>query len=122
VQRLAARVVEKRIRSTVLGSMPTVAAIQDGEPVNIVVDTAPILQAEADALISAVDRGDWLRVVAACPIRETPALHEIAKYVGLPDRYSYEAGVLQALREDAELLKFVRGLFGELTTALGFES
>jgi hypothetical protein len=117
-QRLAARAVEKTIRKQIFASLPTLSEIQAMRPVAVNIETSAIIRAEADSLRYAAQKGDWLRVLTRCPVRETPALAAIARAVGLRDRHQYESAVLQLLREDDGALALARGFFGDLVGEL----
>jgi len=116
--RLAARAVEKTIRRNVFSSMPTQSQIESKQDVNLHINTAAIVDGEIASLNAAAQAGDWTRILTRCPIRETPALDEIAKTVGLQNPNQYENAVLQMLREDASALDATRAMFGGLAADL----
>jgi ABC-type Mn2+/Zn2+ transport system ATPase subunit len=114
VDHLAVSAVEKSIRRMVFEGLPTSRSLQEKKPVNISIDTADVIEAEADRLQEAVANGDWLYVVRRCPIRKTPALDAICEEVGLRTRAQYENAVLQMLRHEPSMLALVRSFFGGL--------
>lgn len=114
LNRLAARAAEKSVRDRVTAAMPTLQQIERRETVNLNVDTAAIVQHELKTLNAAADDGDWLLLATRCPIRETQARDEIARRVGLQNRFQYEGAVLQTLRDDPDLVATVRRHFGDL--------
>jgi ABC-type cobalamin/Fe3+-siderophores transport system ATPase subunit len=118
LERLAARAVEKSIRSSFFSYLPSLQTIQAKVPVVVNVDTKSIVDAEVSSLISASETGNWTRILTRCPIRETPALDTIAKNIGFRNRHQYEAAVLKMLRDDADLLAHIRSFFGALTAEL----
>ena len=119
VERMAARAVEKEIRRVFFSNLPTLQSVQQKQPVSLTIDTAAVVASEVAALIDAIDRKDWIYVLTRCPVRESPAFNAIARAIGLRDRYQYEGAVLQMLRDEAEMLRDVRALFGTLPAELG---
>jgi hypothetical protein len=116
IDRLCSRAVERTIRHEVDMQRPTQAQIAAGTAVNIVIDVAATLaseQAKLNALINAQALED---IVCRYPVRETPALTEIAKRLGFQDRAQYESAVQKLLMDDATALTFIRVLFGTLYT------
>jgi ABC-type cobalamin/Fe3+-siderophores transport system ATPase subunit len=118
LDRLAARAVEKTIRRTVFGGLPTLRQIEAKTPVKLEIDTASVVEGEVTALSAAAQAGDWTRILSRCPVRETPALDCIARAVGLQNRHQYESAVLQMLREDEGMLATTRTMFGSLMAEL----
>ena len=116
--RLAARAVEKSIRSKIFTLLPTLETIRDKQPISVSIDTGTAVEAEISALNQAAASRDWTHVLSRCPIRETPALDVIARAIGLPDRRRYESAVLQMLRADMEALNNMRSYFGGLAKEL----
>ena len=116
---LVLKVVEKLARQDVLARLPTKEHIQDNCPVNIQVDVAELRTTEEkkfDALVQACNLEELLR---RYPVRESGALGEIEKRIGLSGKYvSYVSAVQNLLHEDDGAdngaLEYFRGLFGEL--------
>lgn len=72
------------------------------------------MRKERDRLQDALDNGNLEEVIKQYPIRETPALAEIAKKIGFQNRKQYEGAVRKLLMDDNEALRFVKSLFGTL--------
>ena len=109
---LVLKIVEKLARQDVFARLPTKETIQDNCPVNIQINVAELRTAEEkkfDALIEDRNFGELLR---RYPVRESGALGEIRQRIGLKEKYP--SAVQKLLQEDAEALKYFRGLFGEL--------
>jgi hypothetical protein len=78
-QRLSGRVCENAVRRMALAQLPVSADIISGTSVSIHIDVAEIVAKERAKLERAIEAGDLLAVVERYPIRETPALDNIAK-------------------------------------------
>jgi hypothetical protein len=94
--------------------MPGKEEIAGANPIDISVDVSSIVKEECDRLQDALGNGKFEEVIARYPIRETPALTEIARKMGFQNREQYEGAVMQLLVDDAEALEFVKSLFGTL--------
>jgi hypothetical protein len=118
VRRLAERSVERTIRSEIERKVPTRAEIAAGQPITISVQTAQCVQIEVDLLNALLVSGNLTSVIQRYPVRETPALDEIARKLGFQGRGQYEAAVRKLLIDDPSALQIVRELFGALSGAL----
>lgn len=114
VQRLSERTAEKVIRENVFQNLPGKEQVASAKPINISVDPASAVEEERNRLQNALDNGKLGDVIAQYPIRETPALTEIAKEMGFRNRDQYEGTVRKLLMDDSEALEFVESLFGSL--------
>jgi len=114
VDRLSARVIEKTIRHEIDKRRPTQAQIAAGAPINISIDVAAALLAEQTAFRAHIAAQSLEQIVCRYPVRETPALTEIAKRLGFQDRTQYENAVRKLLLDDPTALTFVRTMFGTL--------
>ncbi|WP_421938083.1 ATP-binding protein [Phenylobacterium sp.] len=72
-------------------------------------------EAEKARLKAACDAGDLLFVFSRYPIRETPALSQVATKLGFPNLKLYESSVRKLLMDDPDAVAFVQSLFGDLT-------
>lgn len=113
-RRLSARAIEKKVRAQIDAAHPTQAQIAAGAGVAITIDVAGELAAEQVAFEALVAAGDLAGIICRYPVRESPALTEIARRLGFQDRAQYESAVIKLLADDGATLDFVRGLFGTL--------
>ena len=111
VQRLSERTAEKVIRERVFQNLPGKEEVASAKSINISIDVSTEVKEERDRLQDALDNGRLEEVVVQYPIRETPALAEIAKKMGFQSREQYEGAVR---KHDNEALRFVKSLFGTL--------
>jgi hypothetical protein len=111
---MCARAIEKTIHDRIDAMHPTQAQIAAGTPVNIAIYVAAQLATEQAAFQALVAAQDVERIVCRYPVRETPALTQIASRLGFQDKEQYENAVRKLLMDDATALTFVRNLFGTL--------
>lgn len=119
VPRMCARVVERSIREQVMKQLPTADSILAHEAVNVRVDVVKALEHETELLRTALANADTVGIIARYPIRETPALNELAKQMGFQGREQYESAVRKLLIDDETALAFVRSLIPSLVASLG---
>lgn len=113
-QRLSSRAIEKKIRDQIDAKHPTQAQIASGAPINIAIDVGAQLAAELAAFQALVNAQNLESIICRYPVRETPAITEIARRLGFQDRTQYENAVRKLLMDDGTTLTFVRTLFGTL--------
>lgn len=116
VQRLSERVAEKLVREKFFAHIPNGDQISEVAQVNISIDVAGIAGEEQGRLQDALAAGDLTAVITRYPVRETPALTDIARKLGFQHRGQYESAVRKLLMDDPGTLTFVRSLFGTLAT------
>ncbi len=75
---------------------------------------AKVVTEECERLQKALAASDLSGIIARYPVRETPALAEIASKLGFQNREQYEGAVRKLLMDDDETLAFVKTLFGSL--------
>ena len=114
VQRLSERIAEKVVREQIFEHLPRREDIIARQPIDIAIDVGAAVAAERTRLQGLVDAGDLVAIVERYPVRETPALPEIARRLGFQNQRQYEAAVLKLLSDDDASLAFVRSLFGTL--------
>jgi hypothetical protein len=114
IQRLSERAVEKVLREEIFRHLPRKEEIAAGTPINISIDVVDVVTEERNRLQAALDIDDLSAIIAHYPIRETPALTEIADKLGFKNRDQYEGAVRKLLTDDNEALVFVQSLFGTL--------
>lgn len=119
VPRLTERVVEKVLREEMFRHLPGKREVATGTPVDIHIDVAAVISVEHQRLETDLDSGNLASVIAQYPVRETPALAEIARRLGFQNRDQYEGAVRKLLIDDEEAVRFVRSLFNTLETDIG---
>jgi hypothetical protein len=110
--------VEKTLREEILRMLPGKEQIRAGAPVNISIDVAAAVAAENQKLQQSLNAGDVSTIIARYPVRETPALGEIAVKLGFRNRDQYEGAVRQMAMDDENALSFMRTLFGDLAAEI----
>jgi ABC-type Mn2+/Zn2+ transport system ATPase subunit len=113
-QRMSSRAIEKKIRDRINAMHPTQAQIATGTPVNITINVAAELALEEAAFQALITAQNLESIICRYPVRETPALTQIAARLGFQDRDQYENAVRKLLMDDETALAFVRNLFGNL--------
>ena len=78
------------------------------------IDVKSAVEAELALLNSLLDRQELHTVIARYPVRETPALNEIAKRLGFQKREQYESAVRKLLIDTSDAMELVRKMFGNL--------
>ncbi|MHB1938522.1 MAG: AAA family ATPase [Acidobacteriaceae bacterium] len=114
VQRLSLRAAEKTLRNELDRRWPKQQDIAAGKPIEITIDVAAVVSAERNALNDAIDAKELAQIVSRYPVRETPALTEIARKLGFQGREQYESAVRKLLIDDGAARAFVKSLFGTL--------
>ncbi len=114
IQRLSERVPERLIRKEFFAHIPNKEQISAATTVNVSIDVPRIVGEECARLQEALAAGDLETVVSRYPVRETPALDEIARKLGFQARDQYEGAVRKLLMDEVDALTFVRSLFGTL--------
>jgi ABC-type Mn2+/Zn2+ transport system ATPase subunit len=117
-RRLSERVVERSLRDELARHLPTSKDIATGNPISVNIDVRAAVTTELATLNAFLEQQELHSVIARYPIRETPALTEIAKRLGFQGRDQYESAVRKLLIDDTHALAFVRGLFGSLSGEL----
>lgn len=114
VERLSERAVEKTLRDELDKNWPKRAEIAAGKPISIIIDVAAAVSAEVSAFNQAIADKNLEKIISRYPVRETPALTEIARKLGFQTRGQYESAVRRLLMDDVAALNFVRSQFGSL--------
>lgn len=121
IQRLSERVVEASIRQTLMSRLPKRSDIALAQPIEVRIDVPTIVAEEVARLTQACDDGDLGAIIARYPVRETPALDQIAVRLGFQGRIQYENAVRKLLMDNAEALAELRALFGSLAVDIAAE-
>jgi hypothetical protein len=83
-------------------------------PINISINVADIIATEKIRLQVDVDRGNLSAIIERYPVRETPALNEIATKLKFQSQDEYEEAVRKLLMNDTVALEIVKTFFGTL--------
>lgn len=114
IQRLSERVIEASVRQQLMSKLPKRSDIAEAQPIEITIDVPTVVAEEVARLTQACDDGDLSMIIAKYPVRETPALREIAIKLGFQGRTQYENSVRKMLMDDPEALVELQALFGTL--------
>lgn len=115
INHLSERAAERKLRDEVLNYLPNRKEAALNGPICIKLDAPSILATERNILVDAIASNNLATVMQRYPIRETQALTGIARCLGFNSRKEYEKAVLQLLKDKEEILKYVRGLLGDLS-------
>ena len=115
-QRLSERTAEKVLREQFFQHLPTRKDISKAAPINVNIDVNYVVTHELERFQESLNNSDLSTLIERYPIRETPALAEIATKLGFQNRMQYESAVRKLLIDDQEALNFVRSLFGTLVS------
>lgn len=117
-QRLSERTAERTIRAVVESALPTRADIAAATPFTVTVDPSQLVAAEVSQFDFIEQQNDYESLVNRYPLRDTPALTEIARNLGFQNRTQYESSVRKLLLDDANALGLARNLLGGVGAAL----
>ena len=112
--RMSEKLAEKAIRAEVFRHIPGKAEVRAGLPFNLSIDIADSVATERTRLDAALVANDLEALIARYPVRETPALSQIAEHLGFQDRDQYESAVQKLMIDDTTAVTFIRSLFGSL--------
>ena len=115
-ERLCARLCERKIRRKIVP--PDWRKIQSEPNFNINLPLATPFHEEIKRFDSFVENKDIASIISRYPIRETPALDEIASSLRFSDRRSYEDAARKALMDDTGFKNQIRAKFGDLDQAI----
>lgn len=113
--RLAARLVERRVRNELIRRAPDWQSIESGQA-STQFDGGPLYQEELNTLNQMVQDRYSDRIVSRYPIRETPAPTNVARSLGFGTRHSYEQAVRRMLSDSDEAADRMRSLIRPLVT------
>jgi energy-coupling factor transporter ATP-binding protein EcfA2 len=114
IARLSERVVETTLRQELMSRLPKRSDIAAAQPIHVTIDIPTAIADETTRLQAACDAGDLVSIISRYPIRETPALTQIALKLGFQNPRQYESAVRKLLIDDPNTITFVQGLFGTL--------
>ena len=118
VTRLSEKAVKKVVRKSIIDQIPNDDELMSGQPVTLKNDAKSIGMQRIEVLSHAVSNDNWETILTMCSVRESRATNDIAKSLRYQSTSDYEKAVRQLLKSDENLLKDLRGLFGELITQL----
>jgi hypothetical protein len=84
----------------------------------VTIDVPTAVADETARLQAACEAGDLVSIISRYPIRETPALTQIALKLGFQHSRQYESAVRKLLIDDPGATTFVQGLFGTLAAGI----
>lgn len=116
---MSERAVEKTLREQILKKLPGQKEIAAGSPISISIDVSAAVAEERARLQASVDNGNLSEIIEWYPLRETPALTDIARKLGFQNREQYEGTVRKLLMDDQEALNLVKSFFGTLPNDIG---
>ena len=106
---------ERKLRKEVYRHLPNRKVTQFDQPIHFSLDAPTILEQERNSLREAIKNGSLDTIIRNYPIRVTTALGRIATCLGFDNPKEYEKAVLQLLKDDEEILEYVRGMLGGLS-------
>ncbi len=113
-ERLSENISKKINRKLILGQIPNDDELLSGGNIEIKNHAESILKQRKNDLDKMVSQGDWQGIIVRCSIRESGARRAIAKCLGFDGITPYEREVRNLLKNDEEILSFIRGLFDGL--------
>ena len=113
-KRLSRKAAKKLARNLIIEQIPNDDDLLVGEPIALQNNAHDICTTRRKELDKAVKERDWETILTKSPVRESSALSDISKTLGLQNRQDYERAVRRLLAEDVEALTFVRKLFDDL--------
>ena len=99
--RLAARLVERRVKDKILYSSPTWKEILAGD-IEVTISTNEVLKEEKALIGKLLEERNITGLVARYPIRETPAMECVARELGFLSQEKYEQAVRKMLCDSVE--------------------
>lgn len=113
--RLCARLCERKVKQKI--TPPDWKKILDEINFNITLDLVSQLNEERARFDGYISNQDVASIIARYPIRETPALDEIARALNFSSRKNYEAAVRKLLIDDGDVRNQIKAKFGDLVQA-----
>ena len=118
VSRLSGKAVKKLVRKSIIDQIPNDDKLMSGQPISINNDAKSIEAQRINELNQAINSHEWGTILTMCSVRESRATNDIAKTLHYQSTSDYEKAVRQLLKSDENLLKDLRGLFGDLIIQL----
>lgn len=114
IQRLSERVVEATLRQELMGKLPKRSDIAAAQLIQVTIDVPSTVARESAQLQAACNNADLVSIISRYPVRESPALAQIALQLGFQNTSRYEGAVRKLLIDEPDAVTFVQGLFGTL--------
>ena len=116
--RLSNKAAKKIIRKKIIEQIPNDNDLMLGEDITVTNNSIAIHASRKAELDAAIEAGDWLKLLAICPVRESAALADISKTLRFQNKKDYEKAVRSLLTDKGETLAFVQLLFEDLTSKI----
>ncbi|GCC49812.1 DUF4435 domain-containing protein [Chryseotalea sanaruensis] len=113
-ERLCSRLCEKRIRDTIMSSLPKHQDIQSKNNFNLVIDVSSVLEKELTHFDKLITDQNLLGLISRYPVRETPVLTNILKGLRLT-KDDYEGTVRKLIVDDPETMGLFKVILKPLT-------
>ena len=114
-ERLSRNAAKKTIRRSVMRQIPSDDDLLHAKGPIIIENKSEVVYAMYQRrLETAVEEGDWARILTICPVRESDALEKIARQLRFRNRQDYERTVRHLLTSDGDARNEVGALFGDL--------
>lgn len=117
-ERLCKRVASRKVREYMFEQIPGPEEIDQGDNVQLEIPVATFLQNELSVFDKAIEESDYLKLIQRYPLRETPALTQVAVKMGFRTRKDYEAAVLKACADDGSVQSSVISWLGQVAHVL----
>ena len=115
IKHLIESATERKLRVEVMNHLPNRKEATLNERICIQLDAPNMLEAERGTLNEAIASNDLDAIMRRYPVRETSALSRIATCLGFSNQREYEKAVLQLLKDNGAMLRYVRELLGGLS-------
>ncbi|WP_197481301.1 hypothetical protein, partial [Oleiphilus sp. HI0086] len=117
INRMAARLVERRVRDELLKKAPNWKLILQ-EPTSFEFSTQSLFEEEKSLLQGLIENQDIEKMISRYPIRETPALESISKALCFPTQAMYEQAIRKMLIDEKGVREQLKSLVDKITTAI----
>ena len=114
---LIEKVIERIVRRKIFDSLPSKVDIQSKDKINIEVNISAHRTTEEEKFDRLTNENDFEQLLQRYPLRESGALGQIAKRIGL-EKTKYEEAVRKLVLEDNAAREFLRSLFGDLPSEI----
>jgi len=116
-ERLCSRLSERKARKHVMSNLPKHRDIIEKNQFGISLNIGDIFNQEEAIFNQLIQNNDINGLIERYPVRETPALNNIAAGFGI-DRNTYEGIVRKLIIDEPEVLEFLKAKLNDLTTMI----